>query len=176
MRLNIAGISQHWLCLKSPSFLSGLAVGLGDCIDMYTKYNKKFAFTCPLSGASPYSVIYTSADGTMAPAWSSCSGVVLAKLQRGFCVHWRTAFDELSHECVLLCSPFNVQRRPRTNPSGGDGCNRETMVPKAMFCTVILHKSSLQRSVRVCLRNVCTRTIKASGYLRTDSPSSWILV
>lgn len=53
MRLNLGDMSQHWLCLKSPSFLSGLAVGLGRC----RQYNNIFALMCPLSGAQSWKPI-----------------------------------------------------------------------------------------------------------------------
>lgn len=52
---------------------------------MYGKYKNRFAFRCPPGSGSPYSVIYTSVHGTMALAWSCCSGVVLAASERVLC-------------------------------------------------------------------------------------------
>ena len=158
MRLNTRGISQHWLCLESPSFLSDSPLGSGGCRQWDNILLCLHLYWW--NSGSSMELLFRSSP-------CKASERVLCSLGDSF---WWT----LLWMCSALIS--GVKKRPRTNPSWGDGCNGEMKVPMVMFCTFILHKSPLQQSVRVCLRNVCTRTRKAFGYLRTDSPSSWILV
>lgn len=175
MRLDIGGISQHWLCLKSPSFLSSLAVGLGTA---YTCTGS--TIICLLSRVlwvvETHTLWFTL---LLMEQWLRHGAVT----QEWFLQSFREGFAFTGGQLLMnfpmsvLCFVLPSTRRGDHRQTHHEGmAATEVMVQKAMFCTVSLHKSPLQRSVRVCLRNVCTSTIKACGYLRTVFPPSWILV
>lgn len=133
----------------SPVPLTALCAGCG-LGDLHTRAQEIQGYICFYMSSGRWQPILSelhfcwgdnSSSAELLLEWPCKASEGLCSLEGSF--GWNS--PRMKFPKALLCSPFNEQRRPRTNPSWGDGCNREMTIPK--FCTVVLHKRSIQKSL-----------------------------